>query len=112
MDFLNYHHLRYFWMVAREGSLRKAAERLHLSQPTISAQISSLEESLGEKLFRRSGRSLVMTDAGRRADGTCQAALNRDCSQPHDAADGPRSGWPCRAATWSCLGGLCGRKAQ
>lgn len=67
MEFLNYHHLRYFWMVAREGSLRKAAERLHLSQPTISAQISSLEESLGEKLFRRSGRSLVMTEAGRRA---------------------------------------------
>jgi LysR family transcriptional activator of nhaA len=67
MEFLNYHHLRYFWMVAREGGLRKAAERLNLSQPTISAQISALEESLGEPLFRRSGRSLVMTGAGRRA---------------------------------------------
>ena len=67
MEFLNYHHLRYFWMVAREGSLRKAAEKLHLSQPTISAQISALERSVGEKLFRRSGRSLVLTEAGRRA---------------------------------------------
>ena len=67
MEFLNYHHLRYFWMVAREGSLRKAAERLHLSQPTISAQISALEDSLGEKLFRRAGRSLVLTETGRRA---------------------------------------------
>ena len=67
MEFLNYHHLRYFWMVAREGGLRKAAERLNCSQPTISAQISTLEESLGEALFRRSGRSLVLTAAGRRA---------------------------------------------
>ncbi len=67
MEFLNYHHLRYFWMVAREGGLRKAAEKLNLSQPTISAQISALERSVGEKLFRRSGRSLVLTEAGRRA---------------------------------------------
>jgi LysR family transcriptional activator of nhaA len=67
MEFLNYHHLRYFWMVAREGGLRKAAERLHLSQPTISAQISALEQSLGEALFQRSGRRLALTAAGRRA---------------------------------------------
>lgn len=67
MDFLNYHHLRYFWMVAREGSLKKAAERLNISQPTISAQVASLEESLGQLLFRRSGRSLVLTEAGHRA---------------------------------------------
>src|SRR5436190_15437355 len=67
LEFLNYHHLRYFWMVAREGGLRLAAERLNCSQPTISAQISTLEESLGEPLFQRSGRSLVMTAAGRRA---------------------------------------------
>lgn len=67
VEFLNYHHLRYFWMVAREGSLKKAAERLHISQPTISAQVASLEESLGQLLFRRSGRSLVLTEAGHRA---------------------------------------------
>jgi LysR family transcriptional activator of nhaA len=65
MDWLNYHHLRYFWTVAREGSLRKAAESLAVSQPSISAQIRLLEESLGEKLFRRSGRGLALTDAGR-----------------------------------------------
>jgi LysR family transcriptional activator of nhaA len=64
MEWLNYHHLRYFWTVAKEGSLKKAAEKLHVSQPSISAQLGELEESLGEKLFRRSGRSKVLTDAG------------------------------------------------
>jgi LysR family transcriptional activator of nhaA len=64
MEFLNYHHLRYFWMVAKEGGLRKAAEKLHVSQPTISAQISALEEVLDEKLFQRAGRHLALTDTG------------------------------------------------
>lgn len=64
MDWLNYHHLRYFWMVAREGGLRRAAEKLHVSPPSISAQIRDLEEALGEKLFRRSGRGNVLTDVG------------------------------------------------
>ena len=64
MDWLNYHHLRYFWMVAREGGLRRAAEKLHVSPPSISAQIRELEEALGEKLFRRSGRGNVLTEAG------------------------------------------------
>jgi LysR family transcriptional activator of nhaA len=64
MDWLNYHHLRYFWMVAREGGLRRAAEKLHVSPPSISAQLRELEEALGEKLFRRSGRGNVLTDAG------------------------------------------------
>lgn len=63
---LNFHYLRYFWAVAREGGLRKAADRLHVSQPTISAQVKALEEQLGEKLTRRSGRGLALTDAGRR----------------------------------------------
>jgi LysR family transcriptional activator of nhaA len=65
MEFLNYHHLRYFWAVAREGGLRKAAEKLHVSQPTISAQIAALEDTLGEKLFWRTGRQLTLTDTGR-----------------------------------------------
>jgi LysR family transcriptional regulator, transcriptional activator of nhaA len=73
MDQLNYHHLRYFWMVAREGSLRAAAETLHLSQPTISAQIAALEDHLGEKLFLRTGRRLVLSDAGRRAFEVAEA---------------------------------------
>jgi len=64
VEFLNYHHLRYFWVVAREGGLRKAAEKLHVSQPTISAQIAALEDSVGEKLFRRGGRALALTEAG------------------------------------------------
>ena len=66
MEFLNYHHLRYFWVVAKEGGLRKAAEKLHVSQPTISAQISALEGVLDEKLFRRGGRALALTEAGHR----------------------------------------------
>ena len=65
MDWLNYHHLRYFWTVAREGGLRRAAESLGVSQPSISAQVRLLEEAMGDKLFRRSGRGLVLTDAGR-----------------------------------------------
>lgn len=64
-EWLNFHHLRYFWAVARQGSLRRAAEVLHVSQPSISGQIKLLESALGEQLFRRSGRSLVLTDFGR-----------------------------------------------
>ena len=64
MEWLNYHHLRYFWVAAKEGSLKKAAEKLHVSQPSMSEQIKELEEALGEALFRRSGRSNVLTDAG------------------------------------------------
>lgn len=67
MEFLNYHHLRYFWVVAQEGSLRKASEKLHVSQPTISAQIATLEGVLGEKLFRRSPRGLTLTETGHQA---------------------------------------------
>lgn len=69
MEFLNYHHLRYFWVVAREGGLTKAAAKLHVSQPTISAQIQALEGVLGEKLFRRAGRNLRLTDVGQHVLG-------------------------------------------
>ncbi|MBU6303351.1 MAG: LysR family transcriptional regulator [Verrucomicrobia bacterium] len=64
-EFLNYHHLRYFWMVAKEGSLRRAAEALNVSQPSICTQIQLLETALGEDLFRPSGRSLMLTEFGR-----------------------------------------------
>jgi LysR family transcriptional regulator, transcriptional activator of nhaA len=64
MKWLNYHHLFYFWAVAKEGSLRRAAEKLHISQPTISEQIRHLEEVLGERLFSRSTRCLTLTDSG------------------------------------------------
>lgn len=65
MEWLNYHHLLYFWTVAKEGSIARACEDLRLAQPTISGQIRALEDSLGEKLFTRSGRRLVLTEAGR-----------------------------------------------
>jgi LysR family transcriptional regulator, transcriptional activator of nhaA len=62
---LNLHHLRYFWMVAKEGSVLAASKALDLAQPTLSMQIRSLERSLGIKLFAKSGRNLVLTDVGR-----------------------------------------------
>lgn len=64
MEWLNYHHLRYFYVVAKEGSLARAAAKLHVSQPSISEQIRELEQALGEKLFRREGRNNKLTDAG------------------------------------------------
>lgn len=67
MEWLNYHHLLYFYTVAREGSLTKASKVLRLAQPTLSGQIRKLEESLDEKLFVRKGRNLVLTDVGRMA---------------------------------------------
>lgn len=66
MATLNYKHLRYFWMVARSGSIARAAGELHLSPNSISSQLSEFEAALGVKLFRRVGRGLEMTDAGRR----------------------------------------------
>jgi LysR family transcriptional activator of nhaA len=65
MEWLNYHHLRYFWAAAREGSVTRASEKLHISQPAVSTQIRGLEQALGEKLFTRSGRTLALTEAGR-----------------------------------------------
>ena len=64
MDWLNYHHLLYFWTTARLGSVSRAAEELHLAQPTISAQLRSLEHALGHKLFVRRGRHLSLTESG------------------------------------------------
>ncbi|MFK7956501.1 MAG: transcriptional activator NhaR, partial [Lysobacterales bacterium] len=61
---LNYHHLMYFWTVAREGSIAKASEVLHLTPQTISGQLKLLESAIGEALFHRSGRSLTLTETG------------------------------------------------
>jgi LysR family transcriptional activator of nhaA len=65
MEWLNYHHLLYFWMVAREGGLAPAGKVLHLSQSALSGQINRLEEVLGHPLFERRGRKLEMTETGR-----------------------------------------------
>jgi LysR family transcriptional activator of nhaA len=65
MEWLNYHHLLYFWTVVREGGVSRAAEKLRLSQPTVSAQVRRLEDTLGHRLFERRGRTLVPTAIGR-----------------------------------------------
>ncbi len=65
MEWLNYHHLFYFWTVARAGSISRASEELRVAQPTISNQLKTLEGSLGVKLLERQGRRLVLTDVGR-----------------------------------------------
>ncbi|HYQ46956.1 MAG TPA: LysR family transcriptional regulator [Polyangiaceae bacterium] len=64
MQWLNYHHLLYFWAVAKHGSVARASQELRLAHPTVSAQIHRLEDVLGEKLFVKQGRNLVLTEAG------------------------------------------------
>ncbi|MBL8890396.1 MAG: LysR family transcriptional regulator [Planctomycetaceae bacterium] len=64
MDSLNYNHLYYFWMVARHGGISPASRELHLTQPTISAQLRQLESALGVPLFFREGKKLVLTAQG------------------------------------------------
>jgi LysR family transcriptional activator of nhaA len=65
MNDLNYHHLRYFLAVAREGNLTRAAENLHVTQSAVSVQLKKLEEAIGYELFDRRGRGLEITSAGR-----------------------------------------------
>lgn len=65
MEWLNYHHLLYFWTVVRAGSIHKASEELRVSPPAISTQLKLLEDQLGDKLLVRSGRRLVLTEMGR-----------------------------------------------
>jgi LysR family transcriptional activator of nhaA len=65
VEWLNYHHLLYFYVTAREGSITRASTVLNLTPPTISGQIGALEESLGEKLFEKAGRGLALTEMGR-----------------------------------------------
>ena len=64
-EWLNYHHLRHFWMIARHRSMTKAAAKLKISQSTLSEQLAELEDWLGQPLFDRRGRELHLTDAGR-----------------------------------------------
>jgi len=65
MPHLNYNHLRYFWVVAHEGGLNRAAERLNVSQSALSIQLRKLEEQVGHRFFERSGNRLSLTEAGR-----------------------------------------------
>ncbi len=64
MDWLNYHHLFYFWLTVKTGTVTAAAESLQLARPTVAAQIKALEKSVGRKLFEKQGRGLVLTEFG------------------------------------------------
>jgi LysR family transcriptional activator of nhaA len=64
MDWLNYHHLMNFWLVAREGSVQRASEVLHVTPASVSIQIKQLERAIGNRLFRKQGRGLVLTGLG------------------------------------------------
>ncbi len=67
MQWLNYHHLYYFRVIANEGGIAKAAEKLRLGQPTLSLQLKQLEEMVGKPLFERRNRKMILTEAGRSA---------------------------------------------
>lgn len=64
MEWLNYHHLLYFWLVVREGGVAQAAAKLRLAHPTVSGQLHALEDALGEQLMVKQGRRLVLTEMG------------------------------------------------
>lgn len=67
MQWLNYHHLFYFRAIATEGGIARAAEKLHIGQPTLSSQLKQLEDMVGKPLFERRNRKLVLTEAGNAA---------------------------------------------
>ncbi len=89
---LNYRHLYYFWMVAKEGGLARAAERLDMAIQTISVQVRALEKSLGRQLLKPAGRTLVLTEAGQQVFARAEAIfqlgqrLEEEISQPETAA--------------------------
>ena len=97
MSEFNYRHLRYFWMVAKTGSIARASEQLHLTPQSISGQLGEFEDKLGVDLFRRAGRALELTDAGRRILGMAEeifAIGNQLLATLHD--DATRSAVPFR----------------
>lgn len=67
MNWLNYHHLYYFWMIANEGSIARASIKLRIGQPTLSTQLKQLEDTIGKPLFERRNRQLFLTEAGKSA---------------------------------------------
>jgi LysR family transcriptional activator of nhaA len=73
---LNFHHLHYFWVVAKDGNLTRAARQLHISQSALSSQIRHLEDQLGHALFAREGRALRLTEVGHVVLGYAEGIFN------------------------------------
>jgi hypothetical protein len=101
---LNYNHLYYFWMVAREGSIMRASQALMVSQPTVSIQLKELERVLGHKLFDRVGRGLKLTESGQiasnyaipsrqRAPLSCGSAALSAVARSKDSIPRPEIYW-------------------
>lgn len=97
MEWLNYHHLFYFWTVVREGSIAAAGRSLRLSQPTVSEQLAALEEAVGEPLLRRGSRGVALTEMGVTVHRYAEAifALGRELQ---DTVRGRPTGRPMRLA--------------
>ncbi len=92
---MNYHHLLYFWLVVREGGVAKAASRLRLAHPTVSGQVRTLEQTLGERLLQRQGRRLVPTEVGTVVYGYADEIFNLG-QELLDTLQGQPSGRPQR----------------
>ena len=93
MEWLNYHHLQYFWTVAQEGSIAAASRKLHVGRPAISMQLKTLETFFGAPLFARRGRSLELTDTGRLVLGYAEEIF-RTGRELVDAVRGRPTGRP------------------
>ena len=92
MSALNYRHLYYFWVVAKEGGITRAAQRLDIAVQTVSAQVRELEKSLGHQLLKPEGRGLVLTEAGQAAYARAEEIFQigqRIAGEVADAASGP-----------------------
>jgi LysR family transcriptional activator of nhaA len=86
---LNYKHLRYFWMVAKAGSIARASEQLHLTPQSISGQLTTLEAALGVALFERQGRQLQLTEVGRQVLGYADEIFRLGAALSETLRQGP-----------------------
>ncbi len=93
MEWLNYHHLLYFWTVVQEGSIAAASRRLHVGRPSISMQLKSLETFFGSPLFQRRGRHLELTETGKLVNGYAEEIF-RSGRELVDAVRGRPTGRP------------------
>jgi LysR family transcriptional activator of nhaA len=93
MNWLNYNHLHYFWVVVREGGIAAASRRLHVGRPAISMQLKSLEEFIGSPLFTRRGRYLSLTETGKLVHGYAEEIFQSG-NELVDAVRGRATGRP------------------